>query len=90
MRVGRNNLFHIGGLNLASQAENFEHIFADAEDQHPGSGAVVYTRRGPWYDGARPAAGPEVSSHPARGRRHLEPPESPSGRAPTRGRGGTP
>ena len=41
MRVGRNNLFHIGGLNLASQADNFEHIFADAEDQHPrGAGSL--------------------------------------------------
>ena len=41
MRVGRNNLFHIGGLNLASQADNFEHIFADAEDQHPPSRALL-------------------------------------------------
>ena len=41
MRVGRNNLFHIGGLNLASQADNFEHIFADAEDQHPRSAAAL-------------------------------------------------
>ena len=42
MRVGRNNLFHIGGLNLASQADNFEHIFADAEDQHPGFGEGLH------------------------------------------------
>ena len=48
MRVGRNNLFHIGGLNLASQADNFERIFADAEDQHPARPARVDASGNRW------------------------------------------